>query len=175
MSTSSQVVSSDAAFAHTQAHIEQLVVKSPFYSITIPGITLAAASNSSPPSAPAGRVTCLLKVQPHHLNSKNSLHGSLTATLVDFIGGVSIACADPSRGHDTGVSVDITIQYVGGAKAGETIEIEGTAERVGGSLAFTRATIRKHEGDTFGQGSIVATASHTKFVRRKSIAAPASA
>lgn len=159
--------SADAAFAHTKAHIEQLVVKSPFYSITIPGIKLAAASNSSSSGGPAGRVTCVLEIQPHHLNSKNSLHGSLTATLVDFVGGVAIACADPARGHDTGVSLDISIQYIGGAKAGETIEIEGTAERVGGSVAFTRAVIRKHEGNTFGRGAMVATASHTKFVRRK--------
>ena len=61
------------------------------------------------------------------------------------------------------MSTDIHISYQSSAKDGDTIEIEGRADKVGGSLAFTRATIWKVVDDQ--PGPIVAIGSHTKFVR----------
>ena len=63
----------------------------------------------------------------------------------------------------TGVSVDIHVTYQSGAKVGEEIEIEGVAEKVGGSLAFTKIGIYRVEKG--GRGRVVATGTHTKFVR----------
>jgi acyl-coenzyme A thioesterase 13 len=61
------------------------------------------------------------------------------------------------------VSTDIHISYQSGAKAGDTIEIEGKAGKVGGTLAFTTATIWKLVDGK--PGPIVATGSHTKYVK----------
>ena len=63
----------------------------------------------------------------------------------------------------SGVSVDIHVTYQSGAKLGEELEIEGVAERVGGSLAFTKISIYKVEGGE--RGKVVATGTHTKFVK----------
>lgn len=154
--------------SHAQSHIQRLLTTSPMYSLLIPTITVTHAAPST--------VTCHLLLARHHLNSKSSLHGATTATLVDFLGGACIACAPSVMAsdapHATGVSLNIDIQYVGGAKEGETIEATGVAERVGGSVAFTRIVIRKVRdlvGTEWarGEGPLVATGSHTKFVRRK--------
>ena len=54
-------------------------------------------------------------------------------------------------------------QYQSGAKIGEEIEIEGIAERVGGSLAFTKVNIFKIEDGK--RSKILVTGTHTKFVK----------
>jgi acyl-coenzyme A thioesterase 13 len=59
--------------------------------------------------------------------------------------------------------VDIHVTYQSGAKVGEEIEIEGIAERVGGSIAFTKIGIYKVEDGK--RGKIVATGTHTKYVK----------
>ncbi|KAE8839803.1 hypothetical protein HRS9122_06408 [Pyrenophora teres f. teres] len=93
--------------------------------------------------------------------SKGFIHGSVSATLIDWVGGVAIAAWD--NRSKAGVSTDIHISYVSGAKVGDTVEIEGKASKVGGTLAFTTATIWKLQDGR--PGPVVATGSHTKFVK----------
>jgi acyl-coenzyme A thioesterase 13 len=70
----------------------------------------------------------------------------------------------------TGVSVDINVSYVGVARAGDTVEIEARADKVGGSLGFTSVKISKVvEGRA---GPLIATGRHTKFVRQKESSRP---
>lgn len=95
------------------------------------------------------------------MNSKKSLHGAVIATIVDAFGGFAISTKDLRE--NTGVSIDIHVTYQSGAKVGEDIEIEGIAERVGGSLAFTRVNIYSVEDGV--RGKIVASGTHTKFVK----------
>ena len=65
----------------------------------------------------------------------------------------------------TGLSVDIHVTYLSTAKEGDTIEIEGRAERVGGSLAFTNIKVTKVvDGEL---GPIVCTGTHTKYVKKR--------
>ncbi|KAI7109082.1 hypothetical protein KC352_g36497, partial [Hortaea werneckii] len=63
----------------------------------------------------------------------------------------------------SGVSIDIHVTYQSGAKSGDEIEIEGIAEKVGGSLAFTKVNIFKVEDGK--RGRVVVTGTHTKFVK----------
>lgn len=145
-------------FHHCHSHIEFLLGNSPIYTFLL--------SNSTLTHATPGRVVVQLPLEDVHLNSKGGLHGSVSATLVDFIGGVSIASYDERS--NTGVSTDIHISYVGSARAGDTIEIEGIAVKVGGTLAYTTATIRNvQEGKEEGKGDVVAIGSHTKFVKQR--------
>ena len=81
---------------------------------------------------------------------------------MDWVGGMAIASLDLR--DKTGVSVDIHVSYLAGAKMGETIAIMGCAEKVGGNLAFTGVQIWVVGGDG-ERGREVARGRHTKFVR----------
>jgi len=139
---------------HVQKVWAQIKPNSPIYQLLLNDITITHASR--------GVVQARLQVQPIHLNSKGSLHGSVSACLVDWAGSMAVA----SHGRDkTGVSTDIHVSYVAGAKEGDWLEVEGEAVKVGATLAFTRVTISKLDSDMkFGQ--VVATAAHTKYVKQ---------
>ncbi|KAK3360531.1 thioesterase family protein [Lasiosphaeria hispida] len=124
-----------------------------------------------PPTAPLIRFTHATKglflarlvLSARHLNSAGGLHGSVSATIVDWAGGLAIAAWDLR--DTTGVSVDINITYLSSARLGDEVEIEGSVGRVGGNLAFTEVKIWKVEGGE--RGGLVAQGRHTKFVKAK--------
>ncbi|KAL6703638.1 hypothetical protein ACN47E_009498 [Coniothyrium glycines] len=126
---------------------------SPIYEFLLNDIKLTYASK--------GLVRARLLLEKNHVNTHGGIHGSVSATLVDWVGGLCIAAYDNRT--KTGVSTDIHISYVSSAKVGDTIEIEGRAGKVGGTLAFTTATIWKIVDDK--PGPVVAMGSHTKFVK----------
>ena len=64
-------------------------------------------------------------------------------------GGLAIASHDLRE--KTGASVDIHVTYQSSAKEGDEVEIEGIAEKVGGSLAFTKVNIYRVEDDERGR------------------------
>lgn len=82
-------------FDHARRHVDFLLQNSPIYAHLFSSIRLVTASSSS--------VVTNLSLEPFHLNSKGSLHGSITATIVDFMGGLAIACFDlrPTTGVST--------------------------------------------------------------------------
>ena len=139
------------------AHIQKLVASklpnSPIYAFLLTPVRIVGASK--------GHVVARLPLSKNHMNSGGSLHGAVSAAIVDWMGGMAIASWD--NREKTGVSVDIHVTYQSGAKIGEVIEIEGIAERVGGSIAFTKISIFKvEEGE---RGKVVATGTHTKYVK----------
>ncbi|KAF2028265.1 Thioesterase/thiol ester dehydrase-isomerase [Setomelanomma holmii] len=111
--------------------------------------------------ASKGVVRARLPLTNNHVNSHGGIHGSVSATLIDWVGGLAIAAWD--NRSKTGVSVDIHITYQSSAKENDVIEIEGKASKVGGTLAFTTVTIWKVVDDK--PGPVVASGSHTKFVK----------
>ncbi|KAK4986020.1 hypothetical protein LTR66_007999 [Elasticomyces elasticus] len=111
--------------------------------------------------ATSGRVVARLPLTEKHMNSKGGLHGSVSATIVDWMGGMAIASKDLRR--KTGVSVEIHVTYQNSANDGDEIEIEGLVEKLGSSLAFTRVTVRKVIEDK--AGPIIVTGTHTKFAK----------
>lgn len=150
-------MASDAGKTPEHAHIEQLVQKklpgSPIYAFLLTPVQITGASK--------GQVVARLPLSQNHMNSMGSLHGSVSATIVDWMGGMAISTFDLR--DKSGVSVDIHVTYQSGAKVGDEIEIEGIAEKVGGSLAFTKVAIYKVEGGK--RGKVVVTGTHTKFVK----------
>lgn len=147
---------------HVRAHWATIQPKSVVYNFFFPSIRIISATTAS------GRVIAHLPVESQHINSKNILHGSVSATLIDWAGGMSIAAAKTL--DKTGVSVDIHVSYVGAAKEGDVLEIESWVSKVGRNLAFTSVEIRKAVLDADGKpkegekGQVVATGSHTKYV-----------
>ncbi|KAE9988509.1 hypothetical protein EG328_010548 [Venturia inaequalis] len=130
---------------------------SPIYNFILPSIRITHAS--------PGLVHARLTLSKEHLNSKLGLHGAVSATIIDAFGGLAIASTDLRE--KTGASVDLNVSYLGSASQGDEIEIEGKAEKVGGSLAFTSVTLYKVKEEV--RGSIIVMGRHTKFVRQPTV------
>ncbi|KAJ7096604.1 thioesterase thiol ester dehydrase-isomerase [Mycena belliarum] len=140
-------------FNHVQTQLTTYLTSSPLYQLLLSDIVLSSASS--------GNVSLKLVVLPLHVNSKSVLHGSLSATLVDLVAGLAIVSTGSPK---TGVSTDMHVSFVSSAREGDTLWVEGIAERVGGTLAFTRVRVEK-EGAKQGARTLVATGTHTKYVK----------
>ena len=139
---------------HVRNHCSDLLERSPVYSHFLKDIQIESATK--------GTVVASLKVLPIHTNSKGTLHGTVSACLVDWAGGMAIASEGVDR---TGVSTDIHVTYLAAAREGDSLEIESDVSKLGSTLAFTTVRIRKIAGD--GLKIPVANGSHTKYVAVK--------
>ncbi|KAI9166509.1 Acyl-coenzyme A thioesterase 13 [Paramyrothecium foliicola] len=147
--------------SHVQAVADRLLGASQIYGIFLSAITFTRVTR--------GTVVSRLVLEPKHLNSKGGLHGAVSATIVDFTTGLAIASWDLRDA--TGASVDMHLSYLSTAKAGDTVEIESKAERVGGSLAVVTIRISKVEAD--GSLTPVTLGQHTKYVKGTAKSTPA--
>eukprot|EP00126_Sphaerothecum_destruens_P012772 Sdes_comp21881_c0_seq1m20425 len=108
-------------------------------------------------SATEGHCVCELTIQEEHENRMGSLHGGMTATLIDVVSTLSVALKH--KEHLPGVSVDMTINYLNPGKEGDTILIDARCIKIGKTLAFTETTITsKLNQQTIAKGL------HTKYV-----------
>ena len=133
---------------HVQAVWDRIRSSSPIYGFLLPDIVLESAEE--------GAVVARLDVAEVHINSKGTLHGSVSACLIDWASSMAIA----STGRDkTGVSTDLHATYISTAKVGDTLEIRATASKVGANLAYTTVDISRN-------GIMVCYGIHTKFVKQ---------
>ncbi|XP_036621961.1 acyl-coenzyme A thioesterase 13 [Trichosurus vulpecula] len=107
-------------------------------------------------SASPEKVVCEMKVEEEHLNRIGSLHGGLTATLVDVIS--TLALINTERGKP-GVSVDINITYLSPAKVGEEVVIAAHILKQGKTLAFASVDLTNK-----ATGKLIAQGRHTKHL-----------
>ncbi|CAD6588893.1 MAG: hypothetical protein ASARMPREDX12_003529 [Alectoria sarmentosa] len=149
----SSTVPPTSELLHIQNYWANMRRNSPIYEFLLSDISLVSASK--------GVVIATLNVKPCHLNSKGTLHGTVSACLTDWAGGLAIATHGREK---TGVSTDIHTTFISTAKEGDVLEIEGRANKVGGTLAFTSVEIRKVGED--GASSVVSMGSHTKYVKQ---------
>lgn len=139
---------------HVQRLMDRLLEKSPIYNFIMSPVRLISATR--------GTVTTQLVLNGNHVNSRGVLHGAVSATIIDFVTGLAIASWDLRE--TTGASVDMHISYLGTAKVGDTVEIVSTADKVGGSMAFS--TIRISNVGEDGGLTPVTVGQHTKYVRQ---------
>jgi acyl-coenzyme A thioesterase 13 len=139
-------------FEYVQACWARVQENSPVYNFFFSNIELVSATD--------GSMVARLPVSGNLLNSKGGLHGSVSATIVDWAGGMAIASTGMEK---TGVSTDIHVSYVSSAKLGDVLTIEGNVSRVGKNMGFTTVTILKGEGEN---KSVVAHGTHTKYILR---------
>ena len=122
-----------ARLTQVQTLMTTLLSKSPIYGLILSDIKLLRVVR--------GTVTLSLTLKATHLNSKGALHGAVSATIVDFVTGLAICSWDLRE--KTGASVDMHLSFLSAARAGDTVTIQSTAEKVGGSLAFVTIRISK--------------------------------
>jgi len=138
---------------HVQKVWADLKVRSPIYQLLLDEVEILSASKS-------GSINARLTVMPAHLNSKGTLHGTVSTCIIDWAGGLAIA----STGlNNTGFSTDMHASFVSTAREGDVLEISARVAKKGGMLAFTLVEIKKigEDGTT-----IVSTGSHTKSVKQ---------
>ncbi|XP_036422236.1 acyl-coenzyme A thioesterase 13 [Colossoma macropomum] len=107
-------------------------------------------------SASPGKLVCEMKVAEEHTNRLGTLHGGLTATLVDVISTTAIMYSE--RGAP-GVSVDMNITYMNAAKVGEDVLITAQVLKEGRTLAFATVDLTNK-----ATGKIIAQGRHTKHL-----------
>lgn len=146
-------MASTSELTHIQGVWDRMKGNSPIYDFLMSSVELVSASK--------GLVIARLVLEKQHVNSRGTIHGAVSATIVDWSGGLAIATYGFEK---TGASIDIHVTYCGGAVIGDTIEIEATANKVGRSIAFT--TIKIHKLVDGKPGPMVATASHTKYIQQ---------
>ncbi|KAM9100136.1 acyl-coenzyme A thioesterase 13 isoform X1 [Sarcophilus harrisii] len=107
-------------------------------------------------STSPGKVVCEMKVEEQHTNRMGTLHGGLTATLVDVVSTVALMNTESGK---PGVSVDMNITYLSPAKIGEEILIAAHILKQGKTLAFASVDLTNKT-----TGKLVAQGRHTKHL-----------
>ncbi|KAM9666008.1 acyl-coenzyme A thioesterase 13 [Trichechus inunguis] len=103
-----------------------------------------------------GRVVCEMKVEEEHANVGGTLHGGLTATIVDDISTLALLCTE--RGV-AGVSANLDITYMSPAKIGEDVVITAYVLRQGKTLAFASVDLTNK-----ATGKLIAQGRHIKYL-----------
>ncbi|XP_017022938.1 acyl-coenzyme A thioesterase 13 [Drosophila kikkawai] len=104
-----------------------------------------------------GDGTCCaeLKVDQDHVNVSNYLHTGYIVTLVDMITTYALM----SKPCHPGVSVDISVNFLKGAKLGDDIIIEANLAKAGKNLAVIDCTLKNKKDD-----SVIAKGTQLKYV-----------
>ncbi|OSQ40515.1 PaaI family thioesterase [Thalassospira mesophila] len=101
----------------------------------------------------ASEAVVTLDVAAQHCNRAGILHGGVLATMLDTASGYA-CCYCPVPGHIRRcLTLSLTTQFMGQAKAGETVRV--TAQRQGGGrkIIFTTATAVNEQGKIIGSAS----------------------
>ncbi|NXU53520.1 ACO13 thioesterase, partial [Turnix velox] len=107
-------------------------------------------------SASSEKIVCELKVEEEHTNRMGTLHGGMTATLVDVVSTAALLYADQTK---PGVSVDMNITYTSAAKIGEDVLITAAILKRGRNLVFATVDLKNKE-----TGKLIAQGRHTKYI-----------
>ncbi|XP_035406472.1 acyl-coenzyme A thioesterase 13 [Cygnus atratus] len=107
-------------------------------------------------SATPGKVVCELKVEEEHTNRGGTLHGGLTATLVDVVSTAALLHTERAA---PGVSVDMNITYTSAAKIGEEVLITAQILKQGRNIAFATVDLTNK-----ATGKLIAQGRHTKYL-----------
>ncbi|KAM9823905.1 acyl-coenzyme A thioesterase 13 [Neosynchiropus ocellatus] len=107
-------------------------------------------------AAHPGKVVCEMRVEEEHTNRGGTMHGGLTATLVDVIS--TLAIMNSERGAP-GVSVDLNVTYMSAAKVGDDIVITAHVLKEGRTLAFANVDLTNKV-----TGKMIASGRHTKHL-----------
>lgn len=99
-----------------------------------------------------------LKVTKEHLNQGGGLHGGFSSSIVDCITTYALMTKDLEN-IKTGVSVDLHLTFLKGARENDELLIEAKTIKCGRTLAFLECEIKNKKCN-----SILVRGSHTKFV-----------
>jgi uncharacterized protein (TIGR00369 family) len=85
-------------------------------------------------------------IGPQHLNRMQVPHGGVLATLLDSATGFAVAFADGPERVLRAVTVTLNMQFVGQAKAGDTVYAVGRRTGGGKTIAFASGELHNQDG-----------------------------
>ncbi len=89
-----------------------------------------------------GTIKMSLTVRPEMTNPAGFFHGGMQCALMDDAMGWVCATLGYDRAH---LSINLTADYLGTAKAGDIVTVESEVYREGGTLLYTIAEIKKDQ------------------------------
>ncbi|MEO8458287.1 MAG: PaaI family thioesterase [Chloroflexota bacterium] len=97
----------------------------------------------------AGLMRMSLVMEEKHMNPNGVSHGGVLTTLMDEVAGAAVGLV---RGLDTmqgapHATVEMNTSFMSGPRVGDEIVIEGRALKVGRSVAFAEAEVRRSGRD----------------------------
>ena len=98
-----------------------------------------------------------LKIEEEHTNRGGGLHGGFSALIVDNIS--TVALVHPEEPYNFGVSVNMDLSYMKGAKIGDEILIDAKLLRKGRTLAFLEVELRNKITN-----ELLVKGNHTKYI-----------
>lgn len=102
-------------------------------------------------------VDLLIEVRAAHCNARGLLHGGVLATLCDNAMGLSLGVMLKAKANI--ITINLSVDYVGSAVAGNIVMIEPRVIRAGGSVGFCDALAKA--GD-----KLIARANATFSIRK---------
>ncbi|XP_017842435.1 acyl-coenzyme A thioesterase 13 isoform X2 [Drosophila busckii] len=102
-----------------------------------------------------GRCVGEFTVGPEHLNRGGTLHGGLTATILDNVTTYALM----SKSSHPGVSSSLNVNYLAAAKPGDVIEVDANTVHAGRKMAYIECVLRNK-----ATGRVIASGGQTKFV-----------
>lgn len=97
-----------------------------------------------------GHVVATMEVRPDMVNPLGLLHGGVQAALLDEIIGMMVSALEKDK---PSVSVNLSVDFLGKAQVGETVEIEARVVRQGRQLIHAIGEIRNAEGKLIAKAS----------------------
>ncbi|KAH8302356.1 hypothetical protein KR044_005489 [Drosophila immigrans] len=102
-----------------------------------------------------GRAVGEFTVAAEHLNRMGSLHGGLTATILDNVTTYALM----SKGSHPGVSSSLNVSYLAAAKPGDVVEVDANTVHAGRKMAYIECELRIK-----ATGKVIAKGGQSKFV-----------
>nr|XP_023012542.1 acyl-coenzyme A thioesterase 13-like [Leptinotarsa decemlineata] len=109
-----------------------------------------------------GKCSAELKVEEEHLSPWDTLHGGMSALLLDNISTWALQTHKNADDVKAAVSVEINMTFIKAAKEGEEIQIDANTLRAGKSLAFLEMFIRNKS-----TGELLVKGGQTKYLVRR--------
>lgn len=100
-----------------------------------------------------GYVRLSIRLEPHHTNPHGVMHGGVVTTMMDSALGAALGAL---RGEEARrrphATIEMNASFLGSARPGDRIAVEGRVLRLGRTVAFGEAEARR------GDGALVAVA-----------------
>jgi acyl-coenzyme A thioesterase 13 len=78
-----------------------------------------------------------LRIEERHTNSRGICHGGLLATMADLaLGYACVALGGPEGDKQSFVTVSLSLDFAGSAKAGDWVESQAEVQKTGSRIAF---------------------------------------